>query len=706
MRKYRLWFLFVCLLLCVNKMSAVLNAQTTEPCERSALTIVAGTPSRPSVEGDYLVIEYNARSLQTFWYDYHRPATTPMAIDRNGSFMPVVYTKEKIAVHVCDLHFGDLLTVTTSPLGTPEGGADIRGTTPAAIPSLTNTLDSLQSATATGGIAPVSNLGFGATTAVGGTAVSGVTPGSISTDATGKTTYTGATVTASGEQIAITMYSLETNAEALITAIDENIGGYSPAGTSPANFEPGSVGYLKNQSAMLRGTIHNDYAAQGSYRNGAAFDRDVTAVQSFAAEFSALANALQNQAFGARAVMIQNNYATLRGLLDFIDSGNHCAATTVPSLFATTKNPVTTDQPLGVKPATPCTSFEKAKFEAFYNAYDDRITHFRRTTLCTVADAAAFNACVRDTQEKMFDAVGRLSKALGEIDGNVSSVFNDMNSWNDHSGVEQTDLIAPVTGNAVMRISIIVQRGYTPFVLANIPSSAPAPAAAPAAAAAPPVASTSTPPHAVKTILVEVHRVANFNLTGGMMFIHVPTTTYSVVTAPAPATASTGTPTTYSGTCNGATVSVPPPVPPASGTAAPPNYACIVATQKTQWQLAGMVGVTWYPWGRDYFPRHSGSSSYRRNLMPSFLLATSVTSLGNAVGALNWEPIGGIDLFAGIGSAHRTVLPGGISTTTAVPTGYTLQTVTQEHAGFATGIAFDLSVFMQLFQKTTPAGMP
>lgn len=186
------------------------------------------------------------------------------------------------------------------------------------------------------------------------------------------------------------------------------------------------------------------------------------------------------------------------------------------------------------------------------------------------------------------------------------------------------------------------------------------------------------------------------------MFIHVPNTAYSVVTVPAPATPSTTTPTTYTGVCNGVTVNVPPP---ATGTT-PPNYACVVPTQKSQWQLAGMVGLTWYPWGRDYFPRHSGFSSYRRNLMPSFLLATSVTSLGNAVGALNWEPIGGIDLFAGIGSAHRNVLPAGITTTTALPTGYTLQTVTQEHAGFATGIAFDLGVFMQLFQKTAPAGMP
>jgi len=119
-----------------------------------------------------------------------------------------------------------------------------------------------------------------------------------------------------------------------------------------------------------------------------------------------------------------------------------------------------------------------------------------------------------------------------------------------------------------------------------------------------------------------------------------------------------------------------------------------------------MAGIAWYPWGRDYFPRHSGFASYKRNLMPSLLLATSVTSLGNAVGAVNWEPIGGIDLFAGIGSAHRNVLPSGLTTTTALPPSYTLSTATEVHVGFATGVAFDLGVFMQLFQKTSAAGMP
>ena len=308
----------------------------------------------------------------------------------------------------------------------------------------------------------------------------------------------------------------------------------------------------------------------------------------------------------------------------------------------------------------------------------------------------------------MFEALSRLGRSLRDIDRNTGELFNTMNRWNNESAVEQTDLIAPVTGNSLIRISIVVQRGFTPFVLANTPSVAPSAATTAASnATAPPSASTSTPAHAVKTILVEVHRVANFNLAGGVMLIHVPNTTYSVNASPTPAVASTTSPTGFTGTCNGATVNVPAPPPAASGgTVTPPTYSCVAPTQKSPWQIAGMAGLTWYPWGRDYFPRHSGFSSYRRNLLPSLLIATSVTSLGNSMGAINWEPIGGIDLFAGAGSAHRNVLPKGVSTTIALPSGYTLQTGTELHVGFTTGIAFDFGVFLQLFQKTSSAGMP
>lgn len=679
MYRYCRHLLLICFLLRLCVVSKSVEAQAAEPCANSPRSVLPGTHSRPSVEGDYLVIEYNAQSLQTFWYDYHHPADVPMAIDRNGSLMPVVYSKEKIAVHVCNLHFGDLLTVTTSPIGAPEGGADIRGTTPATIPSLVSTLDSLQSGATTGGTAPVSSLGFGATTPLGNTSISitGVTPGTVSYDKDGKPTYNGANVTASGEQVAIMMYSLETNAEAMVQAIYDNIAGWQPTGTSPEEFEPGSIGYLLSQATTLMGKVHDDSVAPGSSRNAAAFDRDITAVQSFSAELSTLANALSNQAFGARALAIQNNYAALRGILEFIDQGRHCT--------------------------TPCNDFEKKKFNDFYKAYENKIKDFHETNYCTFVDAAAFNECAAKTQTEMFSALRRLGERLRNIDSNTSAIFNEMNDWNDRSLVEQTDLITPATGNALLRISLIVQRGYTPFLLANIASTAPASTTAPAVGSSPPSATTSTPPHAVKTILVEVHRLANFNLAGGMMVIHVPSTSYAVVAAPSPATANSASPTGWTGTCNGIAVNVP-----ASSTSpsTPPAYSCAVATQKTQWQLAGMVGIVWYPWGHDYFPRHRGFSSYRRNLMPSLLLATSVTSLGNAIGAINWEPIGGIDLFGGIGVAHRNVLAGGITTTTALPSSYSLQTATQVHAGFATGVAFDLNVFLQLFQKTAPAGMP
>ena len=681
------------------------NSDRYVRCSNGPLAIVAGTRRRSTVEGDYLVIEYDARTLQTRWYDYRDRFRNPAVISRNGSFLPVVYTKEKIAVHVCNLRFGDLLTVTTSPLGAPEGGADIRGATVAAIPALANTLDALQSGATTGGTTPVSSLGFGATTALGGVTVSGVNPGTMTYDESKPAaTYSNANVTVSGEQVAIMLFALQNNATALIRGIDGNIAGWVERSTQLRPTiqirEPASVGYLREESASLLGRIGMDALDEN---NAARFDKDVTAVQSFSAELGSLAAALSNQGFGARAITIQNNYATLRGILDFINLGLNCTRSDIPDPSKPAKtNPKKTPPPPVSDDAAPCGKFEQSKFKAFHAAYENQIYFL------TKQKAEDYEAQVAQTQKEMFGALHDLGEALKEIDGRTSEIFNIMNRWNTDSSVEQTDLIAPLIGNTLMRISIVVQRGYTPFVLANTPSGAPAAATAVAStASAPPAASTSTPAHAVKTILVEVHRLANFNLAGGVMLIHVPSSSFAVSVSPTPAQADSNSATGFSGTCNGIKVSVPAPPPPANGgPSVPPTYSCVSATQKSPWQVAGMVGMTWYPWGRDYFPRHRGFSPYPRNLLPSFLVATSVTSLGNAMGAINWEPIGGIDLFGGIGSAHRTVLPNGVSTTTALPSGYTLQTGTQLHVGFATGIAFDLGVFTQLFQKSSPAGLP
>jgi hypothetical protein len=772
---------------------AAVRAQEQTPCAHSHLPTDPGTEYRPGVASDYLVIEYNAGSLQTFWYDYHNHFSSHNFIPQNGSFLPVVYTKEKIAVHVCNLHFTDQLTVTTSPFAVPEGGADIRGVSAPVTPlaTLSSALDVLQSQTTTGSAAPESGLGFGAPAAVSLAAVTGITPGTLSfsydksdpTKVKITNTYTAATVTVSGKQVALLMHTLKRSVDAMRRNID-NI--WNPADiryplnvASPQGPPPGSVHYLFNEAEALEHNIEE--RAMTAPNNPAGFDESLTQVQNYSSELSALASQLSTQGFGAGASTLQNNYATLRGILDFVAQGTH-PTTCIPvareagapdaaapkkltpaEIAALTPDKIATltdeqygsltnadivkksktkdmknawqerrdkyDSDMQINMTDPdlphCSQFEAQKFAEFNNAYQAELNELAATDHTTFSDGPpvdveGFNVGVEGSRINLFNSLRELREALQSLDGETGSIFTAMNEWYKISRVEETDLIAPSTSNALMRISIIVQRGYTPFTLASSPTpaggaaiSTAAPAPSSSASASAPAASTSTPAHAVKTILVEVHRVANFNLAGGAVLIHVPNTSYSIEPSLTPSTGVTNTTTgvtTYTGTCNGQTVNVPfPPGAPTSGstTPTPPTYSCIVPTQQSEWQVAGMVGITWYPWGRDYFPRHSGFSNPARNFLPSLLMATSVTSLGNAVGAVNWEPLSGIDIFAGIGSANKSALPSGFSpTTTAVPQGYALQTNTQLHAGFAIGVGFDLSVFTQLFGKSsssTPA---
>ena len=311
---------------------------------------------------------------------------------------------------------------------------------------------------------------------------------------------------------------------------------------------------------------------------------------------------------------------------------------------------------------------------------------------------AAFAGCRLD---ELSEKINGLRDDLRLIDVGTTALYTRMNDWYSKSSVEQTDLVPMQTTNAYVRLSIVVQRGYTPFTLANAGGTLTA-AATTNVPAPPGTASTSTPAHAVKTILIEVHRLANFNLMGGVMLIHVPTRNYALQTEVSTANPnSSGGTTTYMGSCgSGASF-------PVTGSATPPTYQCVVQTQQSQWQVAGMAGVLWYPAGHDYFPRRNGFTNTGRNLIPSLLLATSVTSLGNAMGGINWEPMNGIDFYAGIASAHQFRLPAGFSLNNEVPSGATLQSVTTEHGGLALGVGFDLGVIGQIFgAKGTAAGMP
>jgi hypothetical protein len=658
------------------------------------------------VKDDYLLINYDADNLVTKWSDYHHSSSfTP--IIPNGDFLPVVYSKEKIAVHVCNLKFDDILTVTTSPLGVPEGGADIRGANlTTTILSVSNSLDTLQSAGGTGTALQVGGLGFAAPGGLTSTTISGISPSSaVVADSTGKINFTEAGVTASPEQIADMMFALLQNARSLDHSITQVWNGH-PHDRKETDPLPGSVSQLKSRTSALLTKVNADSSSQS---NMALFDSDITDAQNLASALSSLSTALAAQSFGARAVTLQNNYATLRGILDIARQGRDQTPTPLCSATEIKKAKPHCDSKDAIAATAARHQFDldnKARLGAFYDNYQRHLGH-----LCDlwteeqVQYQRSDSTCERDREGYIFDVIfgdiTMLRDDLQGIDTDAGKLFQKINDWNDQSTVEQTDLVNPVAGNALLRLSIVIQHGYTPFTVSAPVAAIGTPAAvtAPTAAAAAASPTTSTPAHAVKTILIEVHRRAPFNLAGGVVLIHVPTATYAVQQAPALATAPVPPATYATGTCNNVTAPI------AGSTALTTAYDCISKTQKTSWQVAAMVGITYYPWhhGRDYFPIGDG---IRFDWHPSLLLASSVTSLGSGIGALNFEPITGIDVFAGIGSAHTATLPNGIGPNSVLPSGYSLSPGTSVRPGFATGIAFDLTVFTSLFTKPSGTTLP
>ena len=760
---------------------------------------------RAPVSGDYVTIEYNAKDNTTTWsdynrfFDYRRLNNTASTVAVNGSFLPVIQNKEKIAVRVCGLHFTDVLTVTTGGIGVPEGGADIRGAaqiTPAV--SLSSTLDTLQSGVPSGGTTTLPGLGLNAPGALPSLTITGVTAGALGPEdqSPGKyPTYTPATITASGKQVALMLYSVDQNAAELLRLINRTFGEPYDSADYVDSSQPGRADISKAAPGSVNGVMYQlgktlpDVEADSTDpANFAAFDRHLTDIQNVNAQVSTLSSALSSQAFASNALALLNNYSSLTGILELARLGfdqQNCQNKTQPTLQPpdisilslddlkkltlkdfgswtpsqivllndgqigllsdkpdpsdpskrTTRAVVTalrkTLTDLGVGPAAArtgdqplCSVFEQKKFEDFWKAYTDQFEDLSRYPsraqkifekedfdkgLCDRTDHKCYADRVGKTLVKLKNMLDILRAKLRSIDMATTKLYVTMNEWQSRSSVEETDLLAPLTSNALVRISIAVQRGYTPFTLANAGGAiTPAISAnvVPTTAAA---ASTSTPAHSVKTILVEVHRVANFNLMGGTMFIHIPTASYGVQASPTPAVAglSSSGAITYTGNCSGQMTQLPVP-PTATATSPAPAYSCIVQTQQTQWQLAGMVGLVWFPWGHDYFPRHSGYANFGRNLLPSMLLATSVTSLGNSIGGVNWEPVSGLDFYAGVGSAHRTVLPSALTVNTALPSMATITTLTQEHAGLTLGVGFDLNVITTLFSSktTSVASMP
>jgi hypothetical protein len=781
------------------------------------------------VGNDYIVIEYNAANDKGSWTDYRRSfdshnsdsATQPL--NWRDSFFPVVYTKEKVAVRICGVHFTDVVSVTTAVNGLPEGGADIRGVAPVTPPaSLSSTFDTLQSGVPTGGTTILPGLGLGAPVQAPSMSISGITLGSLGPEdqTPGKyPSYTPASVTASGKQVALLLYSVAMNSREISRLIERTLGKPYPTSDGRISGEATAViqeeatknmaeeatkktldlaakqkiledttqmiveesrsapGSVKGVNYILRLALSRVRRDDSRLSDSVAFDRDMIGIQNVNAQITTLASALSSQSFASNALVLLNNYSALTGVLDLAKLGAPPAGTPpaycqsnqaylqTPDLTTLGKDDLakltidsfanwTPAQVLslnsveisllsdkkdekgrsvqdrvialqealsaaGAKKTTTgagdkplCSAFERQKLTDFWKSYTDQIgllisqsnqddlKCMGSNPVARADDFEGFAGCELIQLNANIDA---LRAALKSIDVNTSELYDRMNEWNRGSSIEHTDILLPLPQNSDVKVSIVVQRGYTPFTLANANGTITPAVTANVVSTSPGTASTSTPAHSPRILHLQVHRLANFNVVGGAVLIHVPTTTYGVQASTSYAVASTSTPPAYTGTCGGQTV----PVPVTATPTAPVSYSCIVRTQQTQIQVSAMAGLAWFPWGHDYYPRDRGYENIGLNRRPSFLLATSVSTLGNSMGGINWEPISGIDFYAGIASAHKTTLPNGLSVNSAVVPGATITQITHENGGFAFGVGLDLSVITSLFSfKGSAAGLP
>jgi hypothetical protein len=372
---------------------------------------------------------------------------------------------------------------------------------------------------------------------------------------------------------------------------------------------------------------------------------------------------------------------------------------------------------------------------------------------------------------QLFGALLDMRSQVGLLDQAVGSVFDQMNKRYENTWVDQTDALPTLTSNTNVRVGINVQRNFTPFTLtggATVGTAAAAPASQQTASGSPgggqqgggqgggqqgggqqgggkgsqstgqqsssqspsssPSGATSTTGSNDFTVLMEVHRFANFNLVGGVMGIHAKNYSFAAEPEYAPYT-QTGTSTTpgsggtsttnyifsAQGSCP---VNTTPTTLVASSSnttntlPAPALYYCLQQTQIASIQPAGMLGIAWFPWHRDYFPRGRGALFQGRDMIPSFMAASSVTSLGSVFFGPNFEPFNGIDLFGGWATANVTRLAKGTSLTQVyLPGGSgsaapTINTATQVKGGISFGVGFDISVFLQLFGKAQGPSLP
>jgi hypothetical protein len=156
----------------------------------------------------------------------------------------------------------------------------------------------------------------------------------------------------------------------------------------------------------------------------------------------------------------------------------------------------------------------------------------------------------------------------------------------------------------------------------------------------------------------------HFAADGGFLTALIPSNSFTSETLPDTVVTTTTTTTTTSAATTITQTIVP--------TTSTSTFA--FQSEKQRYQTAGILGVSWYPFGRDSFVVSRKAALFNRpaiytysrhtlaqQLSPGLLLATAVNTTGTFVVAPVWDISPGISLFGGLTLADKTSLPHSIT---------------------------------------------
>jgi hypothetical protein len=631
----------------------------------------------------YVVITYNAISRKLFWNDYptdKKGAQSGILLTGNSSFTPILYSRERILVRVCGLHFGGSVTTTPVSLSLVDNGVDIRNG-PA------------------GGAPP---------------AAAGTPPGDQGAPQI-QAAFAGKPIQISD----LASQAVAYHREYMFLQSELNL---LPISAS----RDGQVSIpceLKN----LDGDLATQVNSTDSKTNVTAFNQLQARVQQVVADITGLQSNLS---------MLETNigktlYADYGALGTAVKKEEGDDAASLTALDAAKEALQEAKTPSEKQKAE--ADLDKAtdaaqKAEARTAARDAELIGFDDTPSLNCAKLTVNCINKNETPSSLLKQLSGIREGNPNLYTVLGGIFQKINSLHDKSDVTYISVITPVVGNGIESIDISVQDNYQPFTLATLslygtpPSASPStpsvtPSAAvstqaqfskPGAATAPgspsppaspgPAAQNPGSPNTQApgggglpdaSVRIEVHRIANFNILAGFAVAHVPVQAYSAVTV---STATTGGP--------------------AAGT-------YVIATQNDKWQTYGIAGVSWYPFGRDMYPYATKPSNqtnvvgtrHFRWIIPAFVGATSITSLGTAFFGPALEPKPGINIMAlGVWGSTTRLAPGltacaNLATcpsSSASPVPFmAVPTISAHTLSLSFGIALDPSVW-SIFKPSGP----